>query len=76
MRSFWEISLFDEANNIYTHFVPRLAGSIMHNRHLVLRRKIPHPNWASCVKDSWATRGTVSQNKQCQPKKNSYMLRV
>ena len=78
---FGRFPFFHGASNMCTKFFSNPSGQVMYNHHHVLRRKKnPHPNWAAYVKDIssyiWATHGTASQKKQCQPIKKSYMLGV
>ena len=41
MRSFWKISLFHGASNMYTTCFPNPSNQVVHNCHLVLRGKKP-----------------------------------
>jgi hypothetical protein len=85
-----DFPFFHGARNMCTKFFPNLACWFVHNRHLVLKGKIKPTicerywllnlalkfwllNFGSYI---WATHGTASQNKQCQPNKKSYMLGV
>ena len=82
MWSFWDITFFYGASNVCTKLLPNPCGHVLHNCHLVLRRKqktknkMSFPMWASSLKDIgshiWATHEhPPPKTSKCQRKKNS-----
>ena len=88
MRSFSEISHFstEQATCAHMIFLPNPSSQVEHKRHLVLRTKKKTPPklgiiceryWLLNLPPTFGQHmGTTSQNKQCQPNKNFYMLGI